>query len=106
LRSIPYLVLSKFLLTLCTYGELGQEDLLPNMSHETQSEPLAIIGFAFKFPQDTTSPEEFWKILEEKRCVVSAIPTARMNIDGFHVKDKRQVDQVSNSHQVYAFKQF
>ncbi|KAI0910921.1 beta-ketoacyl synthase [Ustulina deusta] len=65
------------------------------MSMKTQTEPLAIIGFAFKFPQDATSPEEFWRILEERRCVMTKIPASRMNIDGFHVKHQCEVEQLN-----------
>ncbi|KAH9986045.1 hypothetical protein F4779DRAFT_611951 [Xylariaceae sp. FL0662B] len=65
------------------------------MATQYQLEPVAIIGFAFRFPGDATSPEKFLKILEEKRCVMSEIPAERMNIDGFHVKKKCQTDQIN-----------
>ena len=64
------------------------------MSEPSQLEPLAIIGFAFRFPGDATSPEGFWKIMEERRCVMTEIPADRMNIDGFYHSRQNRVDKV------------
>ncbi|CAI6100676.1 unnamed protein product [Clonostachys chloroleuca] len=47
-------------------------------------EPLAIVGLAFKFPGDATSPEGFWKVLNEKQCLTTEMPSSRINIDSFY----------------------
>lgn len=47
-------------------------------------EPLAVVGFSFKFPQDATSTESFWNMLSEGRCASTEIPKSRMNIDAFY----------------------
>ncbi len=41
---------------------------------EIQQEPIAVIGFAFKYPQDATSTESLWKLLVEARCASTPIP--------------------------------
>ncbi|KAH7304047.1 putative polyketide synthase [Stachybotrys elegans] len=56
-------------------------------SHEMDGEetdPIVICGFAIKFPEDTSCPENLWQILTEKRCLVSEFPESRFNIDGFY----------------------
>ncbi|KAM3083977.1 hypothetical protein ACMFMG_001916 [Clarireedia jacksonii] len=53
-------------------------------------EPLAIVGFSHKFPEDATTAEAFWKMLEEGRCVSSEFPRDRMNIDAFYQADEKQ----------------
>ncbi|KAM7195035.1 ketoacyl-synt domain containing protein [Rhypophila sp. PSN 637] len=61
-------------------------------SCEEPVEPIALIGFAFKFPQDATSSDDFWKLLEAKRCVATEIPADRMNLDGFYHPEQSRVD--------------
>ncbi|KAI9648917.1 hypothetical protein NHQ30_001483 [Ciborinia camelliae] len=46
-------------------------------------EPVAVIGFAVKFPEHATSVERFWQMLVEGRCASSKIPKDRMNADAF-----------------------
>lgn len=46
-------------------------------------EPIAICGLAFKFAQDATSVEAFWKMLVEKRSAMTDYPNDRLNIAGF-----------------------
>ncbi|PQE15861.1 polyketide synthase protein [Rutstroemia sp. NJR-2017a BBW] len=53
-------------------------------------EPLAIVGFSHKFPEDATTAEAFWNMLEEGRCVSSEFPKDRMNIDAFYHADEKQ----------------
>jgi acyl transferase domain-containing protein len=57
-------------------------------------EPLAIVGLAFRFPGDADSPEEFWRIMEERRCVMAEMPADRINIDAFYHDDTSRVDTV------------
>lgn len=46
-------------------------------------EPIAICGLSFKFAQDATSTEAFWKMLVEKRSAMTDYPNDRLNIAGF-----------------------
>lgn len=57
-------------------------------------EPLAIVGFSLKFPQEATTPDAFWKMLTEKRCAVTEWPKDRLNIDAFYHPDSSRPDTV------------
>lgn len=54
-------------------------------------EPIAIIGYSFKLPQDALTPASFWKMLQEKRCAMTEWPEDRLNIAGFFHPDKRKM---------------
>ncbi|KAL9089978.1 MAG: hypothetical protein Q9165_005507 [Trypethelium subeluteriae] len=41
---------------------------------QSHREPLAVTGFAFTLPQEATSVQEFWRILLEKRSLMSEFP--------------------------------
>lgn len=58
-------------------------------------EPIAIVGFSFKFPQEATSQEAFWSMLMEKKCAMTEWPKDRLNIGAFHHPDKDRIDTVS-----------
>ncbi|TVY81162.1 Reducing polyketide synthase FUB1 [Lachnellula suecica] len=44
-------------------------------------EPIAIIGFAFKYPQEATTVQDFWTMLMDGRCASTEIPADRMNFN-------------------------
>jgi hypothetical protein len=52
-----------------------EEDLL---------EPVAIVGFSFRFPQDATSTQSFWEMLVEKRNAMTEWPEDRLKLDSFY----------------------
>jgi hypothetical protein len=58
-------------------------------------DPIAVVGFSLKFPQDATSPESFWKMLVEQRCAMTQIPEDRLNLDSFYGTDKNRNDTVT-----------
>ncbi|KAK2003339.1 beta-ketoacyl synthase domain-containing protein [Colletotrichum falcatum] len=45
--------------------------------------PIALIGLACRFPDEASSPEEFWGLLLEQRDTLS-VPQNRWNTDAFH----------------------
>lgn len=47
-------------------------------------EPLAIVGFSFKFPKDATSQHAFWNMLVEGRNASTKFPDNRLNVDAFY----------------------
>ncbi|KAK2742657.1 Type I Iterative PKS [Onygenales sp. PD_40] len=63
-------------------------------------EPIAVIGLAFRLPDDAVSSESFWRIMMEKRCCSRKIPEDRMSIDTFYHPDPDRVDTtyVSSAH--------
>ena len=58
-------------------------------------EPIAVIGFAARLPQDATTAESFWQLLCEGRSARSEIPKDRFNIDAFYHPDPDRIDAVS-----------
>ncbi len=60
-------------------------------------QPLAVVGFSLKFPQDATSTESFWSMMMEGRCAVTDIPATRMEIDSFYSPDATRRDTVSDA---------
>ncbi len=48
---------------------------------ERESEPIAIVGMACRFPDGADRPEDYWDLLVEKRDAVSEIPRERMDLD-------------------------
>ncbi|KAK2813768.1 Type I Iterative PKS [Emmonsiellopsis sp. PD_5] len=60
-------------------------------------EPIAVIGLAFRLPDDAVSSESFWRMMMEKRCCSRKIPEDRMSIDTFYHPDPARVDAVSVS---------
>ncbi|KAL4788911.1 putative polyketide synthase [Aspergillus venezuelensis] len=50
-------------------------------------DPIAIIGFAFEFPQQASSTDAFWRMISEGRSAHTDIPKDRMNVDAFYHPD-------------------
>ncbi|KAI4714640.1 Type I Iterative PKS [Alternaria sp. Ai002NY15] len=59
-------------------------------------EPIAIVGFGFKFPQDITDAQSLWKLLMERRSTMTEIPKNRWNIDGFYKEHGHRPGTVKN----------
>ncbi|KAJ0424608.1 hypothetical protein BJY00DRAFT_326526 [Aspergillus carlsbadensis] len=49
-------------------------------------DPIAIIGFSLKFPQDADSTEAFWKMLHNGRCAMTEVPADRFTIGSFYAQ--------------------
>ncbi|KAL5041372.1 hypothetical protein BDW71DRAFT_212203 [Aspergillus fruticulosus] len=52
-------------------------------------EPIAIIGYSIKLPEDGDTPEGFWRMMEEKRCAMKEWPEDRMNLEAFVHRDSK-----------------
>ncbi|RYP60995.1 hypothetical protein DL771_010280 [Monosporascus sp. 5C6A] len=61
----------------------GSQERYPELDGE-DSDPIVICGFSINFPDDATSAEGFWEMLEEKRCAMKEFPPSRLNIGGFY----------------------
>lgn len=57
-------------------------------------EPVAVVGFSLKFPQDAVSADSFWKMLVEKRCAMTEFPEDRINLNAFYNPDTDRSDTV------------
>ena len=62
-----------------------------------QLEPIAVVGFAARLPQDATTAESFWQMLCDGRSSRTEIPQDRFNIDAFYHPDPDRVDTVSSN---------
>lgn len=77
-----------------TSGHSGLPAVLLDSFGQEKIEPIAVVGFSLKFPQDATSPESFWKMIVEKRCAMTQIPEDRLKLDSFYGTDKNRNDTV------------
>jgi len=73
-----------------------QRDSHPTSSDTKSFEPIAVVGFGFKFPQDVTDAESLWKLLIERRSTMTEIPKNRWNIDGFYKENGHRPGTVKN----------
>ena len=54
--------------------------------------PLAVVGFAQRFPGDATTEDGFWNMMMERRCASTDFPPDRLNIDAFYNPDLNRRD--------------
>lgn len=54
-----------------------------DQDHEDGIMPIAIVGMACRFPGGSTSPEQLWEMLANKRSGWSKVPAARFTQDSF-----------------------
>lgn len=81
--------------------DIGQEcGSAPPLGHSVDQdrlEPIAVIGFSARFPQDAKSPESFWQMLNEGRSAMTKVPEDRFNIHSFYHSNAGRYDRVTNS---------
>jgi acyl transferase domain-containing protein len=53
-------------------------------NNTTCREPVAIVGFAFQFPQGAVDEETFWEKLMNRECTSTEFPKDRINVKAFH----------------------
>lgn len=57
-------------------------------------DPIAVVGLALRFPQDATSPEAFWQMLQEGRSALTDVPQDRYHVDAFYNASANQSGMV------------
>ena len=57
-------------------------------------EPIAVIGFSSKFPQEGSTPEAFWELLMNRKCAMTEWPKDRLNVNAFYHPDSSRPDTV------------
>ncbi|THC94268.1 hypothetical protein EYZ11_006241 [Aspergillus tanneri] len=45
---------------------------------------IAIVGMGVRLPGGVSSPEDFWKLMIDRRCASGPVPGSRYNIDAFY----------------------
>ncbi|KAI0107024.1 hypothetical protein GGR51DRAFT_559712 [Nemania sp. FL0031] len=68
----------------------------PSTADVDPFEPMAIIGFSVRFPQEAVSPEGFWDVLLQGRSVMTEVPPDRFNINGFYHPDPSRHDTINS----------
>lgn len=78
---------------------LGQKNSIISLPHGTMGEAhyharaagrledIAIVGYAFRLPQDVDDDSAFWDVLQKRRNLRTNWPASRINVDAF-VNDK------------------
>ena len=57
-------------------------------------EPIAVVGFSLKFPQDADSAESFWALLMQARCASTDFPEDRLGLSNYFHPDPDRSDTV------------
>ncbi|KAE8417626.1 thiolase-like protein [Aspergillus pseudocaelatus] len=60
---------------------------------EDKLEPIAIVGFCFRFPDDAVNSSGFWSMMMEKRCAMTESPKDRISVSGWHHPNSRRRGQ-------------
>ena len=63
-------------------------------SQKDTTEPIAIIGFSLRFPQDAVSSQGFWKMLYQGRSAMTEVPEDRFNIKAFYHPESSRISSV------------
>ncbi|RLD53963.1 MAG: polyketide synthase, partial [Bacteroidetes bacterium] len=58
-------------------------------------EPLAIIGIGCRFPGNVNTPDDYWKLIIEKRNALTDVPADRWNTDELFAPDFKQAGKIS-----------
>ena len=64
-------------------------------------DPIAIIGFSLKFPQEAVSSDSFWKMMMERRCTATEFPEDRLSKSSRYNPDANRKDTVSRIHGIF-----
>lgn len=59
-------------------------------------DPIVVVGFSLRFPQEATSAEGFWEMLCEGRSAMTEVPSDRFNTNGFYHPDASRTDTVGD----------
>ncbi|KAH9866810.1 hypothetical protein J1614_008503, partial [Plenodomus biglobosus] len=59
------------------------------------ADPVAVIGFAYRFPGDAVNEETFWDIILHGKSTMTEVPESRYNINGFYNPNRSHRDSLS-----------
>ncbi|CAG9952668.1 unnamed protein product [Clonostachys rosea f. rosea IK726] len=76
-------------------AQVGGADFANSSSIQDKMEPIAVIGFSMRFPENATTPEGFWEILQNGRSVMTEVPPDRFKVDGFYDSDASRPDTIN-----------
>ncbi|KAI1772330.1 hypothetical protein F4818DRAFT_444554 [Hypoxylon cercidicola] len=55
-------------------------------------DPVVVVGFGFRFPQDAVSEDAFWDIICEGKSTMTEVPKSRFNVNGHSSHDVSRQD--------------
>ncbi|RDW94182.1 type I polyketide synthase [Aspergillus mulundensis] len=67
----------------------------PPKQTSSKLQPLAVVGYALRYPGDATTPEKFWDMLIQRKCASSKYPADRLNIDAHYNPTANRPDTLS-----------
>lgn len=73
----------------------GVRDNSPASKNSDLVEPIAIVGFSFKFPRDADATDSFWSMLMEKRSTATKFPKDRISASSLYHPDPNRRDAVN-----------
>ncbi len=82
----------------CTPGEFPRHrdrDNSPTSKDSDIVEPIAVVGFSFKFPRDADATDSFWSMLMEKRSTATKFPKDRISATSLYHPDPNRRATVS-----------
>ena len=98
-------VFTHFSRTVSCSSTRDQQTTIANMQYNTPMdtsppyrEPVAVIGFSFRFGGDAISPDRFWNMVSNARCAVSPTPKDRFNAEAFYHPDTNRLDCLPVKH--------
>ncbi|OUD15249.1 type I polyketide synthase [Thioflexithrix psekupsensis] len=77
--------------------------------HAQNTEPVAIVGYACRFPGGANHPQAYWELLQQGIDAISEVPADRWNVDDYYHPDRSLQGKINTrcsgflDHDVYAF---
>jgi acyl transferase domain-containing protein len=59
------------------------------------SDDVAIVGISFKLPQEAESEPELWKVLQNRKNLMTEWPESRLSLDSFYESGTSHPGRVS-----------
>src|SRR5215813_11678443 len=57
------------------------------IAESADTEPIAVLGMACRFPGGVTNPDQFWELLRDGRSGIVRVPAERWDADAFFTDD-------------------
>ena len=81
------------------YRESHRPRAIPPLSQDRDIvEPIAVVGFSLRFPEDAISADSFWEMLMEGRCTATEFPEDRLSVDAVYHPDENRRGTVRTMH--------
>ena len=72
------------------HGNHRPRDMPPLSQDRDLVEPVAVVGFSLRFPENAISADSFWEMLMEGRCTATEFPEDRLSVDAVYHPDENR----------------